>query len=119
VGGTNPLLGLEDIFSPSVALGAFAEAKEGLVSRLLGIKVSSSSATFAGQPSTCVTVTVHGKSGKYCVTHQGLLSYSGISSSQYFALTKYSSSPSSSLFQLPAGATTVTLPSGVNLPSIP
>ena len=91
VKGSNPLLGLEDLFSPTVALGALAEAKEGLVSRLLGIKVSSSSATFAGQPSTCVTVTVRGKGGKYCVTKQGLLSYSGSSSSSYFELTKYSS----------------------------
>ena len=57
---------------------ALAEAKEGLVSKLLGIEVSSSSASFAGQPSTCVTVTVHGKGGRYCVTKQGILSYSGV-----------------------------------------
>lgn len=115
VKGSNPLLGLEDLFSPTVALGALAEAKEGLVSRLLGIKVSSSSATFAGQPSTCVTVTVRGKGGKYCVTKQGLLSYSG-SSSSYFELTKYSSKPPASLFSLPAGATTQTLPGGTSTP---
>jgi len=113
VKGSNPLLGMEDLFSPTVALGALSEAKEGLVSRLLGIKVSSSSATFAGQPSTCVTVTVRGKGGKYCVTKQGLLSYSG-SSSSYFELTKYSSKPPASLFSLPAGATTQTLPGGTS-----
>ena len=115
VKGANPLLGVENLFSPSVALGALAEAKQGLVSRLLGIKVSSSSASFAGQPSTCVTVTVRGKGGKYCVTKQGILSYSGNSSS-YFKLTKYSSKPPSSLFSLPAGATTQTLPGGTNIP---
>ena len=115
VKGSNPLLGLEDLFSPTVALGALAEAKAGLVSRLLGIRVSSSSATFAGQPSTCVTVTVRGKSGKYCVTKQGLLSYSG-SSSSYFELTEYSSKPPASLFRLPAGATTQTLPGGTSMP---
>ena len=119
VSGSNPLLGLENIFSPAVALGAFTEAKEGLVSHLLGIKVSSSSATFAGQPSTCLSVIVHGKTGKYCVTKQGLLSYSGTGPTQNFQLTKYSSKPSSSLFVLPAGATTVTLPGGVTIPSIP
>ena len=111
VKGANPLLGVENIFSPAVALGALAEAKQGLVSRLLGIKVTSSSASFAGQPSTCVTVTVRGKGGKYCVTKQGILSYSG-SSTSYFKLTKYSSKPPASLFSLPAGATTQTLPGG-------
>ncbi|MGA2473825.1 MAG: hypothetical protein ABSG39_10065 [Acidimicrobiales bacterium] len=116
VKGSNPLLGLEDIFSPTVALGALAEAKEGIVSRLLGIKVSSSSGTFAGQPSTCVTVTVRAKGGKYCVTKQGLLSYSGSSSSSYFELTKYSSKPPASLFSLPTGATTETLPGGTSIP---
>ncbi len=116
VKGSNPLLGLEDIFSPTVALGALAEAKEGIVSRLLGIKVSSSSGTFAGQPSTCVTVRVRGKGGKYCVTKQGLLSYSGSSSSSYFELTKYSSKPPASLFSLPTGATTETLPGGTSIP---
>jgi hypothetical protein len=117
VNGSNPLLGLESVFSPAVALGALAEAKQGLVSRLLGIKVSSSSATFAGQPSTCVTVSVRGHGGKYCVTKQGLLSYSGTaSSSNYFELTKYSSNPPASLFSLPTGATTETLPGGTSTP---
>ena len=102
--------------SPTVALGALAEAKEGLVSKLLGIEVSSSSASFAGQPSTCVTVSVHGKGGRYCVTKQGILSYAGSSSSDYFELTKYSSKPPAGLFTLPAGATTVTLPGGGSIP---
>jgi hypothetical protein len=114
--GANPLLGIEDDFSPTVALGALAEAKEGLVSKLLGIKVSSSSASFAGQPSTCVTVSVHGKVGKYCVTKQSILSYSGSSSSDYFQLTKYSPRPPASLFAPPAGATTVTVPGGGSIP---
>jgi len=109
--GVNPLVGLEDIFSPAVALGALAEAREGLVSKLLGIKVSSSTATFAGQPSTCVTLNVRGKGARYCVTKQGILSYSG-SSSDYFELTTFTSKPPASLFTLPAGATTATLPAG-------
>ncbi len=116
VKGSNPLLGLEDIFSPTVALGALAEAREGIVSRLLGIRVSSSSGTFAGQPSTCVTVRVRRKGGKYCVTKRGLLSYSGSSSSSYFELTKYSSKPPASLFSLLTGATTETLPGGTSIP---
>jgi hypothetical protein len=115
-GGANPFVGLEELFSPSLALSAFSEAKEGLVSRLLGIKASESTETIAGQASTCVTVTVRGHGGKYCVTKEGLLSYSGATSSSYFELTKFSKSPPSSLFALPAGATTVTLPGGASIP---
>lgn len=114
-GTTNPFVGLEDIFSPTLALNAFTEAKEGLVSHLLSIKVTASSARFAGQASTCISVSVRGHSAKYCVTKQGLLSYSG-SGSNYFELTKYSKSPPSSLFTLPAGATTLTLPGGGTIP---
>jgi hypothetical protein len=105
-------LGLEDLFSPAIALGALSEAENTVVARALGVKVSSSSASFAGQPSTCVSVTARGKSGKYCVTKQGLLSYSGSSNSSYFELTKYQAKPAASLFVLPAGATTQTLPGG-------
>ena len=47
---------------------------------------------------------------------QGLLSYSGSSSSSYFELTKYSPSPPSSLFGLPADATTETLAAGSSVP---
>jgi hypothetical protein len=115
-GGTNPFVGLEGLFSPSLALAAFAEAKEGLGSKALGVKVSETSATIGGQASTCVNVTVRGQGGKYCVTKQGLLSYSGSSSTAYFALTSYTKSPPSSLFALPAGATQITLPPGVTLP---
>jgi hypothetical protein len=115
-GSNNPFIGLEDVFSPAAALTALTEAKEGLVSRLLGIKVTGSSAKFAGQSATCVTVKVRGQGGKYCVTKQGILAYSGTSSGSYFQLTHFTTSPPSSLFSLPAGATTETLPGGVTIP---
>jgi hypothetical protein len=121
--GTNPFLGLESLFSSGAAAAALTEAKTGLVTRVLGIKSTASSANFAGQSSTCLTVNVRGKtSGKFCFTKQGILAYSGSSSTQYFQLTKYVSNPPSSLFQLPAGASTVTIPSlpgGVTIPSVP
>ncbi len=107
--GANPFIGIEDLFSPTAALAAFSTAQEGLVSRSLGIKLSESTASIAGQASTCVTVSVKGKASKYCVTKQGVLAYSG-AGGQYFELTKFVKSPPASLFQLPAGATTVTLP---------
>jgi len=115
VHGSNPLLRLEQTFNSSVALHAFALARLGIVSRVLGTKVASSSATFAGQPSTCVTASVHGKSVKYCVTEQGVLAYSG-TSSDYFMLTSYSSNPPASLFTLPAGATTKRVPGRSSIP---
>ena len=61
---------------------------------------------------------MRGRGGKYCVTKQGILSYAGASnaSSSYFQLTKYSSSPPASLFSLPAGATTATVPGGGSIP---
>jgi hypothetical protein len=114
-GTDNPFASIEALFSPAAALSAFSEAKEGLLEKSLGIKVSSSSVTIGGQASTCVSVTEHGSTGKYCVTKQGVLTYSGANNS-YFELTKYSSSPPASLFQLPAGATTETLPGGVSIP---
>jgi outer membrane lipoprotein-sorting protein len=110
LGSSDAGLGLTSLFSTAPAEAALAEAQEGVVSRILGIKVSSSSAKFGGQAATCVSVTDHGKGGKYCVTKQGVLAYAGSSSSSYFELTKYSSSPSSSLFALPSGATTVSTP---------
>jgi hypothetical protein len=115
-GTTNPFAGLQDLFSPSSAIAAFSEAKEGLASKELGIKATESSQSIAGQSTTCVSVTTKGGVvGKYCVTKQGILAYAGTSKS-YFELTKYSTSPPASLFTLPAGATTVTLPGGGSLP---
>ena len=104
------MLGTEDLFTGSALLGIFSEAEESAIARALGIKVSQSTATFAGQPSTCVTVTRKGQSGKYCVTKQGILSYSGNTKKDYFELTKYSAHAPTSLYTLPAGSTTVTIP---------
>jgi hypothetical protein len=81
------------------------------VARVLGIKLTTSTETFAGQSATCLSVTMRGKTGKYCVTDQGLLAYVGGTGGSTFKMTKYSSKPSASLFQLPADASTVTIPS--------
>lgn len=115
--GSNPFLGLENLFSDQAASAALASANEGLASRVLGYKVVASNAKFAGLSSTCVQITIrNNKTGKYCVTSKGILTYSGVSSTQYFEITSYSAHPAASLFQLPAGATTITLPGGVTLP---
>jgi hypothetical protein len=117
-GGANPLLGLENAFSPTFLLGLLNEDKAAAVARAYGIKITTSTQKFAGQNATCLSATVRGKSGKYCVTSQGILAYVGGTSGNVFKMTKFSSSPSSSLFALPAGATTVTIPSVPNV-SVP
>jgi hypothetical protein len=116
--GDNPIAGLQSLFSPELALTAFNEAKEGLIDKSLGIKTSTSSKKFGGQSATCITVKVHGNGGEYCVTKQGLLAYSGTTTGtgSYFELTSFSKNPSATLFALPAGATTVTLPGGGSIP---
>jgi hypothetical protein len=113
--GANPLLGIEDLFSPATALAALNEAKVTAIARAEGVHISSSSGKYAGQSATCFTVSKRGQgSGKYCVTNQGILAYATTANNgnnNYFELTKYTAHPSSSLFNLPAGATTVTTPS--------
>jgi hypothetical protein len=109
--GANPLLGTEALFSGAALTGVFAQAEESAIARALGIHVSSSSANYGGQSATCVTVTRKGRGAKYCVTSQGILAYESTGKSDYFELTKYSSHPPSSVFELPAGATSVTIPS--------
>jgi hypothetical protein len=114
---TNPFLAIENLFSSATAAAALASAGAELHAHQTGLKVVSGTSTFAGQSATCVTVSTKGtKTGKFCVTKKGVLAYSGTSSTQYFQLTKFSSSPPSSLFSLPAGATTITLPPGVSIP---
>jgi hypothetical protein len=121
-GGANPLGSLVNAFSPTLLLNVLNEDKTAAVARALGIKVTTSTQKFAGQDATCLSATVHGQTGKYCVTNQGLLAYVGGTGGSTFKMTKYSSSPSPTLFKLPANATTVTIPSipsGVSVPSVP
>jgi hypothetical protein len=116
-GSANPFLAIENLFSSVTAANALAAAGASLRAHQVGFKVVSGTSTFAGQAATCITVTTHGnKTGKFCVTKKGILAYSGISSTQYFQLTKYSSSPAASLFALPAGATVITIPGGAGIP---
>ena len=109
---TNPLLGVMNAFSLQVVANALSTTASGLVARALGIKLTYSSAKYAGQTSSCVSISRKGQSVKYCVTQQGVLSYSGTSSTDYIQLTKFSSKAPASLFVLPSGATVETLPTG-------
>ena len=110
--GSNPLASIATVFSPTSAITAMQTAESEVAAHLQGYNVSFSSASFAGQSSTCVTVSSQAQTGKYCVTKGGILAYSGANGSN-FSLTSYSSSVSASDFSLPAGAQTVTIPGGV------
>lgn len=112
--GVSPLLGLQQLFNSSTALTALNEAtKHGLLARALGVHVSASNGSYGGQSATCFSVTAHGHGGKYCITKQGVLAYVSTGSNDYFELTMFSSKPSPSLFELPAGATTQSVPSNL------
>jgi hypothetical protein len=116
--GPSPVASVEAAFSPSVVIKAFTSAELDLNHHADGIKVTETSAKFAGLPATCITVTAQGQSSKYCVTKSGLLAYAGATKGVYFELTKFTKSPPASLFTVTSGATTVTLPGGstVTLP---
>jgi hypothetical protein len=73
-----------------------------------------SSMTVGGQSSQCLTYSPSSTvDGEICVTGAGVLSYvKDLKSGYTMSLTSYSSSPSASLFQTPAGATVSTVPAG-------
>jgi hypothetical protein len=83
-----------------------------LVAGLAGDKVTTSTKSLNGFDMQCVDLVAKGVSGTstICSTTQGILGYVSVASdSTSFQITSYSSSPSSSLFQLPPGATVTTL----------
>jgi hypothetical protein len=106
----NPVASLTALFSPKQALTQLQAAQSALSSHIAGYNVSFSSASFAGQPSTCISTQANGASWKYCVTDKGMLAYASSGSNQTFEMTSYTSSVSPSDVALPAGATVVTLP---------
>jgi hypothetical protein len=83
-----------------------------LVAGLAGDKVTSSTMSLNGFDMNCVDLVAHGVPGTstICSTSQGILGYVKVASdSTSFQITNYSSSPSTSLFQLPPGATVTTV----------
>jgi len=84
-----------------------------LAAGFAGDKVSSSTMTVNGFAMTCVDLVAPGITGtsKICTTAQNILGYVKVAQdATSFEITKYSSSPSASLFQLPPGATITTIP---------
>lgn len=82
-----------------------------LAAGFAGDKISSSSKSLNGFNMSCVDFVASGVPGQstICTTSQGILGYVKVAdSSTSFEITKFSSSPSSSDFKLPAGATMTT-----------
>ena len=78
-----------------------------LAAGFAGDKVSSSSMSLNGFNMSCVDFVASGVPGtsKICTTSQGILGYVKVADdSTSFEITKYSSLPSTSQFQLPPGA---------------
>lgn len=107
----NPVSGLVNAFSPKAALGQLQAAQAAVTSKAAGYDISFSSATFAGQPSSCVATKEGSASWKYCVTDAGQLAYASSGPQQVFQMTSFTSSVSPSIFVLPMGATVMTVPS--------
>ena len=82
-----------------------------LVAGLAGDKVTSSTMSLNGFDMNCVDLVAKGVPGTstICSTSQGILGYVKVASdSTSFQITNFSSTPASSLFQLPPGATVTT-----------
>lgn len=109
VGSSNPMAGMMEIFSPSTIVGELQSMQGIFAEHLAGYSISTSSRTYAGQPSTCVTLKTGTTSTTYCVTASGILSYVN-SGSSVFELTSYTTNVSASDFEIPAGATVQTFP---------
>jgi hypothetical protein len=109
-GATDPLLSLEDLFSPTTAESFFSEAEAAAAAKRAGYTMKFSTATFAGLRAECAAVNGNGVSGKYCVADNGLLAYAGASSGSV-QLESYSGTVPGGAFTPPSGVTIVTEPS--------
>jgi len=118
-GTGNPLAGLTALFSPNAILSELGVYKSELTNHASGVKVTTSSATYGGQASTCVTVTSSSNKSTWCaIKSKGVLSYVS-SAGNSITLKTYTTSVPSSLFALPSGASVVTIPNGASIPSVP
>ena len=91
-----------------------------LAAGLAGDKVSSSTMTVNGFAMTCVDLVAPGVAGTstICTTAQGILGYVNVAADPVsFEIEKFSTSPASSLFALPPGATLTTTPITTTTPT--
>jgi outer membrane lipoprotein-sorting protein len=115
-GSTNPLAGVLGLFNGATITTFLQTARAQAAAHAAGYTLSYSTASYAGQPSKCVTAKGPSGASKYCVTDSGIVAYVSTPDGNVFELTDYSTDVPDAQFQLPAGATTQTLPPGVSIP---
>ncbi len=106
---------LTKLFSPGVLTDTLKGIQAASVTHAAGVSVTTSSGTYGGYPSTCLTAKV--PTDPTAVTYSaaksnGILTYS-VADGNTVTLTAYTANPPASTFSPPAGATTQTLPAGV------
>lgn len=104
---------ISDLFAPGILTNTLQGIEGEVAAHVAGVSLSSHSATYGGQASTCVDIAKSGQpSVTYCAsTSSGVLTYFSAGGNTG-TLTAYDASPPSSTFSPPAGATVNTLPSG-------
>jgi hypothetical protein len=102
---------LQSVFAPKSVATSLNQIQNQIGAKMAGVSVSQSTKTVAGVASDCVTVSGGGTTtGTWCVAQSsGVLTY-GQSGTTTVSLTSYSSSVDPSSFNLPAGATIITIP---------
>jgi hypothetical protein len=111
---TSVVSGLTALFSPSSIVSALKGVKAEAAAHSAGYVISTSSATYGGLASNCVTVkgTSVPTPVTYCgSTSNGVLTYVNANGNTV-TLQSYSANPPASTFAPPAGATIQTLPAG-------
>jgi hypothetical protein len=117
--GASTERGLFDFYTPAHWIGFLKGFS--LAAGFAGDKVTSSTKRLNGFTMPCVDFRAAGVPGRstICTASQGIVGYVKVAGdATSFQLTKYSSSPSASLFKLPAGAkvTTITIPTASPTP---
>jgi hypothetical protein len=108
-GKGNPLVGILNIGSPKGALAAMQGA-QGFVASTPGLSIAYRSKTFAGQPSTCLTIGFAGGGTEYCLTDEGFLAYQKLGPGSTTELTSYTTNVADSDFKLPGPITKTLTP---------
>ena len=113
----NPLAGLTALFSPTTIINQLKSVQSEVAGHVAGVSVKTSSKTVAGQPSSCVAVTAPGGAqSTWCaINGKGVLSYEK-SAGNSIVLKAFTTNVPKSTFELPSGASTVTIPGGANIP---
>jgi hypothetical protein len=111
---TGSLSDLTNLFSPGILTATLKGIQAEAAAHAAGVSVSTSSGTYGGLGSTCITVKSAAQPAAvtYCAANSsGVLTYANTNGSTV-TLTAYTANPPASTFSPPAGATVQTLPAG-------